>query len=103
MELIWRGWSHFSMFLAGGTCFLLLGKISRAKRISLPLRGLAGAGLITAVELVTGLVFNRGYQVWDYRAVPGNFLGQICLPFTLLWIPISVGAMMLYNAVTPEN
>ena len=25
LELAYRGWTHGSMFLAGGTCFLLLG------------------------------------------------------------------------------
>jgi hypothetical protein len=32
-----------------------------------------------------------------------NFLGQICLPFTLLWVPISLGAMVLYKAVLPRK
>ena len=103
MELLWRGWSHGSMFLAGGTCFLLLGRLGKVKKIPLPLRGLAGAGVITAVELITGLIFNRNFEVWDYRGAPMNFLGQICLPFTLLWIPISIGAMVLYRAVEPHE
>ena len=103
MELVWRGWSHGSMFLAGGTCFLLLGRLSKMKALPLSLRGVVGAGMITAVELATGLLFNRDYQVWDYRATPMNFLGQICLPFTLLWIPISIGAMVLYRVVEPHE
>ena len=73
------------------------------KALPLSLRGVVGAGMITAVELATGLLFNRDYQVWDYRATPMNFLGQICLPFTLLWIPISIGAMVLYRAVEPHE
>ena len=94
LELLWRGHSHYSMFLAGGVCFLLLGNLDRAKpRLSLPVRCLAGAGIITMVELAAGLLFNRQYQVWDYRHVPLNFMGQICLPFTLLWIPVSFGAV----------
>ena len=98
LELLWRGWSHISMFLAGGTCFLLLGGLENAKpRLPLPLRALAGAGVITMVELLFGLLFNRGYGVWDYRSMPGNFYGQICLPFTALWIPISLGGMALYK------
>ena len=44
------------------------------------------------VELGTGLLFNRDYSVWDYRAVPGNFCGQICPRFTLLWIPLAAAA-----------
>ena len=86
------------MFLAGGCCFLLLGKLNRTQpRLSLLPRGLAGAGIITMVELLAGLLFNRQYRVWDYRNLPLNFHGQICLPFFLLWIPLSLGAMVLYT------
>lgn len=53
--------------------------------------------LITLLELVCGLLVNRSYRVWDYRRMPLNFLGQICLPFTLLWIPLSLLAMVLYD------
>ena len=98
LELIWRGWSHISMFLAGGSCFLLLGGLENAKpRLSWPFRALAGAGVITMIELLFGLIFNRSYGVWDYRSVPGNFYGQICLPFSILWVPISLVGMALYK------
>ena len=98
LEYLWRGWSHGSMFLAGGMCFLLLGKLNAIQpRLPLPLRGLVGAGIITMVELLAGLLFNRNYQVWDYRHLPLNFHGQICLRFFLLWIPISLLAMYLYG------
>jgi hypothetical protein len=103
LELLWRGWSHVTMFFAGGISFLLLGKLSRVKNVPLLVRGILGALIITGVELVTGLIFNRSFEVWDYRAVPMNFLGQICLPFTVLWVPISIGAMILYNAIAPRN
>ena len=95
LELLWRGWSHSSMFLAGGSCFLLLGQLSRS-RMKLPLRALAGAGIITAVELLTGIIANRDYSVWDYRNMPMNYRGQICLPFCLLWVPISLFGMGFY-------
>ena len=98
LECLWRGWSHFSMFLAGGTCFLLLGRLCRsASRLPLLIQGILGAGIITAVELVTGLLVNSRFTVWDYRQMPQNFLGQICLPYSLLWIPISCGAIKLYQ------
>ena len=87
VELIWRGYSHISMFFAGGTCFLLLGK----------LRGCMGALAITQVELLTGLLVNRQYTVWDYREAPLNFFGQVCLPFSLLWIPLSLVGMWMYD------
>ena len=28
LELLWRGRSHGSMFVAGGTCFLLIGHLN---------------------------------------------------------------------------
>lgn len=100
LELLWRGRSHGSMFLAGGSCFMLLGKLA-AKGLRLPLwlRAVLGSAVITAVELVTGFLFNRQYRVWDYRALPGNFRGQICLPFSLLWMPLSLVAMALYSGL----
>lgn len=100
MELLWRGRSHISMFFAGGTCFLLLGGLDRAKpRLPFVLRGIAGAGVITMVELLAGLLVNRQYRVWDYRELPLNFHGQVCLPFFALWAPLSLGAMKLYGQI----
>jgi hypothetical protein len=96
LELLWRRRSHISMFCAGGICFLSLGKIRRLQ-IPYPLRVLAGSMLITAVELTVGLLVNRDHHVWDYRKVPGNYRGQICLPFSLLWIPVSALGMGLYG------
>ena len=98
LELLWRGRTHGSMFVAGGTCFLLIGHLNRVNpRLPLPLRAVAGAGIVTMVELGIGLLFNRSYEVWDYRSQPGNFLGQICPMFTFLWIPVSLFALVLHT------
>ena len=98
MELLYRGRSHISMFAAGGLCFLLIGGLEHARpRLPGPLRALAGAGIITMVELAVGMAVNRDYMVWDYRGQPGNFCGQICPQFCLLWIPIAAGAGYLYR------
>ena len=98
LELLWRGRSHVSMFFAGGICFLLLGKLNRTQpRLPILARGIFGTVVITSVELLAGLLANRDYSVWDYRAMPVNFHGQVCLPFSLLWIPLSLGAMELYR------
>ena len=97
LELIWRGRSHSSMFLAGGLCLNLVGHLEEVEpKLPLPLRILTGAGIITMVELGMGLIFNRDFSVWDYRKVRGNYMGQICLPFCLIWIPISALAGRLY-------
>ena len=96
LEFLWRGRSHISMFLAGGICFLLLGQLERA-RFSVFMKCLLGAVIITAVELLVGLMTNRDHQVWDYRQMPYNFLGQVCLSYSLLWIPVSFLAMLLHR------
>ena len=100
IELLWRGWSHYSMFLAGGIGFLLLGRLTKDH---LPpwAEVLIGAGIITMIELAAGLLFNREYTVWDYRGAPLNLWGQICLPFTLLWMSVSGFAMWVYTKIEP--
>ena len=101
LELLWRGRSHISMFLAGGVCFLLLGQIDRT-RLSPSCKSLLGAATITGVELLAGLLTNRDHQVWDYRHLPYNFMGQICLNYSLLWIPVSFGAILLHRLLSQK-
>lgn len=96
LEFLWRGHSHYSMFLLGGSCFLLLGQL-RKLRLPLPILVILGALGITALELLTGLWVNRNYAVWDYRQLPYNFLGHICLNYSLLWMPVSLAGMALYE------
>ena len=100
LELLWRGRSHGSMFVAGGTCFLLIGHLNHVRpKLSLPLRSVVGAGIVTMIELGIGLLCNRNFQVWDYRERAGNFLGQICPMFSLLWIPVSLMALGLHEVL----
>ena len=98
LELLYRGRSHGSMFIAGGLCFLLIGQLNRVEpKLPLPLRALVGAAIVTMVELGAGMLVNRQYQVWDYRNQPGNFMGQICPLFSALWIPLSLAAAVLFQ------
>ena len=101
IELLWRGRTHGSMFVAGGACFLLIGQLNHVRpRLPLPLRALAGAGIVTMVELGIGLLVNRNFEVWDYRDRAGNFLGQICPMFTALWVPVSLMALSLHDLLS---
>lgn len=98
LEFVWRGRSHGSMFLLGGACFLLIGRLNRLlRRITPALRLIAFSGAITTLELLTGLLVNRDHAVWDYRNLPLQFRGQICVPYALLWIPVSFLAMILHT------
>ena len=98
VELLWRGWTHGSMFLLGGLCFVILGQLRRSP---LPVWAsmLLGAFAVTALELTVGLLVNRQYAIWDYRGLWPNFRGQICLIFSLLWIPVSLAGMELNRLV----
>jgi hypothetical protein len=102
VEWLWRGRSHISMFLLGGGCFLMLGKI---RRLHLPLfaKMLLGSAGITAGELLTGLAVNRDHHVWDYRMLPLNFKGQICPLFSFLWMPLSLAGMWLYRLLDKRS
>ena len=94
LELLWRGWSHWTMALVGGVCFRAVGRVSARLERDTPLlrRALAGALVITAVELVSGCILNLwlGLGIWDYSGLPGSVLGQICLPYTALWCLLAV-------------
>ena len=98
LEFLWRGKSHGSMFLLGGLCFSLLGKLrSSLPRVPIWAKTVLGAAMITALELATGFLVNRQYAVWDYRNMPYHYRGQICLPFSLLWMPLSLAGMYLHS------
>lgn len=58
---------------------------------------LCGAA-ITAVEFAAGLIINvwLGMGVWDYSAMPGNIMGQVCPQFLVLWAGLAaLGIVML--------
>ncbi len=98
IEVAFRGITHPSMLLAGGISLISLGAVNRRMRGQpLLFRGVAGSAVITSVELLFGEIFNRllGLKVWDYSAMPLNFQGQICLPFSLIWGFLSLAAMAL--------
>lgn len=99
IEILWRGYSHVSMFLLGGICFVLLGLINEflSWNMGLLWQSLIGAGIVTLLELITGLIVNihLGLNVWDYSNLPLNFMGQISVVYGLLWIPLSCAAIVL--------
>lgn len=99
LELIWRGRSHWTMFLLGGICFVSLGLINEIIPWNMPLwqQTIIGACIITVLEFLTGCIVNLwlGWAVWDYSGIPGNILGQICPQFFILWLPVALIAIVL--------
>ena len=100
VELIWRGYSHWTMVLLGGMCFVLVGILDEVQhKPPILLQMLQGAIIVTFLEFITGCVLNLwlGLGVWDYSNMPFNVLGQICLPFTLIWFFISYLVIKIEN------
>lgn len=102
LELLWRGYSHWTMTVTGGCVFVGLSELAeRLDGERLPVRAAAGGLCITTAELLVGLTVNRGFRraVWDYSAQRGNVMGQICPQFGLLWAGLSLPAMVLGKRV----
>lgn len=99
LELIWRGRSHWTMFLLGGICFVSIGLINEIMPWDMPLlyQAVVGACIVTGLEFLVGGIVNLwlGWAVWDYSGLPGNILGQICPQFFVLWLPVAMIAIVL--------
>ena len=55
--------------------------------VPLWMQAAGGAVLVTATELIAGLILNvwLGLGVWDYSDLWGNLWGQICPQFAAIW------------------
>lgn len=99
IELLWRSYSHPSMFVLGGFCFVLIGLLNEQYEWEQPLwkQQLISTYIITALEFMAGVILNLklGLNVWDYSNLPFNLLGQVCLYYSILWFFLSFGAIVL--------
>ncbi len=88
------------MFLVGGCCFLLIGLLGQWQP-EMPgvMQAVVGACMVTAVELISGLLINRMLDlgVWDYSSLPYNLWGQVCMSYFFLWILVSFLALELHR------
>lgn len=87
------------MFVLGGALFLIIGGINEILTWETPLllQGVAGAAVVTIAEFAAGWILNikMGLGIWDYSDMPFNIMGQVCLPYTLLWIIVSILAIIV--------
>ena len=99
VEMAYRGYTHWTMLLVGGTCFVLLGVQNEIYTWEMPfvMQCLIGSLIVTTVEFVSGCIINLslGWNVWDYSSLPCNLLGQICLLFSVVWVFLSIPAIIL--------
>ena len=103
IEVLWRGYTHWTMTALGGAMFVLFGKMNQLLPKSMPLlqRGVLGGACVTAAEFAAGCLLNRRLHLkrWDYSHLPFHVLGQICLPFSLCWGALSMAGMLLNGKI----
>lgn len=99
IEILSRGYSHVSMLVAGGICFILIGLQNEifSWEMSLLSQMFLSAIMITIVEFITGVIVNLWLKlgVWDYSNMPYNILGQVCLLYSNFWFLLSLPGILL--------
>ena len=100
VELLYRGYSHYSMFIVGGLCFVLIGLLNDGLfswKMALNSQMTLSALIITILEFTAGAILNLGLglDIWDYSDQPYNLYGQICLLYTCFWYLLSLPAILL--------
>ena len=70
LEILWRGYSHWTMAVLGAVCFIILGLINEILNWDIPLllQMFLGCIIITVLEFITGCIVNLwlGWNIWDY-------------------------------------
>lgn len=94
LEIATRGYSHYSMIICGGLCFIFSGLLNQifGWEIALISQMVISSLIITSLEFITGIIVNLCFRlnVWDYSDIPYNILGQVCLKYTLIWFLLSL-------------
>lgn len=99
IEMAYRQRTHWTMFIVGGLCGVICGLLNEVLSWETPLciQAFIGALSITIIEFASGCIVNLWlhWNVWDYSNVPLNILGQICVPFIIVWYGIAHIAIIL--------
>lgn len=100
IEILWRGYTHWSMVITGGLCLLVIYKVA-ALNLSVILKAFICMLSVTIIELFVGIIINVIFEldVWDYSDLPFNFMGQICLRYSLFWLLLSIPAIFLCQKI----
>lgn len=85
--LVLHPFSRFALRKTGG-------KVAPAVALSF----LANALVCTSIDFITGITANADYHLWDYRALPFNFMGQVCLQNSMVY---SIAATLIVWVVYP--
>lgn len=88
-EMLFRGFSHWSMFVLGGFCMAFFAFQGQAMHWREPMwiQVIRCTIFVTSGEFITGMLVNKWFklEVWDYSDQPFQVLGQVCLPFAIIF------------------
>lgn len=103
LEILWRGYTHWTMGLVAGIATVLIGLINEffPKDTPLMVQAPIASLIITELEYISGEILNvhLGLNIWDYSQMPLNVDGQVCLPASLLWMAIGLIAVVLDDMI----
>ena len=105
IETVWRGYTHWTMIIAGGLCFVAFSVVAeKLRRRHMIIKAAVCALLVTAIEFIFGVIFNLWLKmnVWDYSHLPFNLLGQICPIFTLMWAIVALAFLPLAEVINAD-
>lgn len=103
METVWRDDpSHWTMLVLGGILVVLVGIINQhylTWNMNIFYQMFVGMIIITVGEFITGCIVNLwlGWDVWHYDKY--DILGQICLPYSILWYFLSALAIVVDDTI----
>jgi hypothetical protein len=102
VEMLYRGYSHISMWMLAGMLGILIGLINQHKLTwDMPLwkQLLIGECIVLPLEFITGLIVNVWLQlnVWNYSGLwlSEYFLNQSSPLFALLFAPLILLAIFI--------
>lgn len=102
IEILFRGYTHWSMLLTGGVCFFLFYMINYTlPSNSLIMRCIIATLIITSFEFLVGYIVNIVFNlnVWNYSDMPYNVKGQICLGFSTIWLIFGIPMTLLSDVL----
>ena len=99
IEIAYRGFTHWTMGVLGGLCFLIIGALNECYTWGMSFWKQCGisAIIVTTLEFIFGVILNVWLElgIWDYSHLPLNICGQVCIWFTFAWFGLSAIAIVL--------
>lgn len=94
IEIMYRDYTHWSMFIVGAICGICIGLVNELLSWETPIwkQILCGASTTITIEFIAGCILNLWLHmnVWDYSDLSCNILGQVCPQFFLIWCGLSL-------------